>query len=134
MLHHPAGGSGTRVVDARQPPPPLREETVRFALSKEAYRRILTACMEKARSVKDISEDTGLPLASTYRHVHALEDKGLLFVERSAMSPEGTPYDLYRSRITQMVMEVTAAGVVVRWEADEAVEDRLARMWRSMGL
>lgn len=116
-----------------EPHRPLSDDAVERSLSADASRRIIATCIRKAASAKAISEDTGLPLASTYRQVKRLVADGLLVVERSAMTADGKPYDLYRSRIRLGRIEVDPRGVHVSWEANAAVEDRLATLWNRLG-
>ncbi len=115
-------------------PTPPTEDAVAEALGDEASRSILAACMERPRSVREVVDSTGLATATTYRHVHALEDAGLLVVERSAISEQGKRYDLYRSTLRTARLQVGPDGVQVSWDLDESVEDRLVRMWNDMRL
>lgn len=111
---------------------PIRPEAVTEALADGYARRILAACVRTPRAVKDLSADTGLPLPTTYRHVNRLTEAGLLVVERSALTPDGKRYDLYRSRIRSARIEMDAGGERVSWEPNEAIEERLASLWDSL--
>jgi hypothetical protein len=64
--------------------------------------------------------------------VNHLVEEGLLLVERSAITPDGKRYELYRSRLRRARVEVDAAGVRVYWEPVEEIEERLARIWTSL--
>lgn len=123
--------SGVRSVEAAKPGP-LTPEKVADALTDPYARRVLAVCVKQARPVKDIARETGLALPTAYRHVNKLEETGLLVTERSAMTPDGKKYDLYRSRVKSARLEVDAAGERVTWEPNEATEDRLANMWDSL--
>lgn len=123
--------SEVRIVDTHKPPP-LRQETVASALADAYSRRVLAVCVKQAKAVKDISVDTGLPLPTTYRHVNRLTEDGLLVLERSALTPDGKRYDLYRSRIRTARIELDSGGERVSWEPNEPVEERLAGMWDSL--
>ena len=111
----------------------LREEYVAHALENAASRRILAQCIDHPRSVRDISEDAGLPLASAYRQVKWLAEHGILIVERSAMTTDGKPYDLYRSRVRAARIEILPGAVTVTWEINHSIEDRLHSMWEMLG-
>ncbi len=113
--------------------PPVREEALEKALSSPAKSRILAACIRRPRSAKQISDDAEQPLASTYRQIRALVDDGLLVVERSAMTPDGKPYDLYRARVRSAHLRLLPDRVEVTWEPNLAVEDRIANIWRNIG-
>lgn len=111
---------------------PLRPDVVAGVLSDAYERRILAVCIRAAKAVKDISQETGLPLATVYRHINRLTESGVLVIERSAMTPDGKKYDLYRSRVRAARIEMDVAGERVTWEPNEAVEDRLVNMWDSL--
>lgn len=111
-------------------PGPIEEEDILEALADASSRRILSVCAEEARSVKDISEETGIPLASTYRHVRSLVEGGLLVRSRSAISEDGKRYDLFRSRVHDARMELTPEGIDVHWQLNQDVEERIERLWK----
>lgn len=102
------------------------------ALSDPYARRVLAVCVRLAKPVKDISQETGLPLATAYRHVNALVEHGVLVVERSAMTADGKKYDLYRARVRSARIEIDAEGEHIVWEPNEAIEERLMSMWESL--
>ena len=112
--------------------PPLDDSRVAAALSDAYGRRILSCCIRKAQSVREIEGATGLPQATVYRHVSRLLEEGLLAVERSALTPDGKRYELYRSRLRNARIEMDADGVRMAWEPIEEVEQRLARIWTSL--
>lgn len=116
-------------IEDEGPPAPLDDAVVIEALSDESLREVVVSCTETERSVKEISEVTDIPLASAYRYVRNLVDDGILVRSRSAISPDGKRYDLYRSRVRRAVLEVSPDGVNVAWYANEEVEERLARLW-----
>lgn len=113
-------------------PGPLREEDVAAALADGYARKVLAACVRKAKAVKDIAQDTGLPLPTAYRHVNRLVEQGLLVVERSALTPDGKRYELYRSRVRSARIELDANGERATWEPNEPVEERLATVWGTL--
>lgn len=110
----------------------LSPEVVAEALADPYARRVLAVCVRKAKAVKDVSLETGLPLPTTYRQVNKLVELGLVVVERSALTPDGKKYDLYRSRVRAARIEMDASGDHVSWEPNEAVEERLAGLWDSL--
>src|SRR5688500_13036991 len=114
-----------RVVD-------VQEDKVLAALNNEPTRRILAHCITRSKPVKEISDKTGLPLPSAYRHVNALVEDGLLYVERSAMTKDGKPYDMYRSTLRNIKIEVVADAVTVTWERNTSLDERLNNMWESL--
>ena len=120
-----------RSVEAAKPGP-LTPEKVAESIADPYARRVLAVCVKQARPVKDIAHETGLALPTAYRHVNRLEETGLLVIERSAMTPDGKKYDIYRSRVKSARIEMDGAGERVTWEPNEATEERLASMWDSL--
>lgn len=108
---------------------PLSGENIALALSEHNSRVVLASCVDAPRSVKDITIATGLPLATAYRQVHRLLDLGVLIVERSAMTPEGKKYDLFRSRIAEGHLDMAQGREAVTWVENEATEGRLSGLW-----
>ena len=113
-------------------PGALRPEVVAEAIASEYDRRVLAACVKKAKAVKEISQETGLPLPSTYRHVNRLVELGVMMIERSAMTADGKRYELYRSRVRAARIEMDGNGERVSFEPNEATEERLASVWDSL--
>lgn len=107
--------------------PPLTQGEVLLALDGEATRRVLAACVASSRSAHELSVATGIPLTTVYRLIHRLEQLHVLVVERSAMTPEGRKYDLYRSRVRGMHLTVDEEGDHVSWEPNGAIEGRAAQ-------
>ncbi len=85
-------------------------------MASQAKCRIMAACIRRPLSAKAISHLTGLPLASTYRQVKSLVGDGILAVERSAMTEDGKPYDLYRSQVMQARLDITPDRVNTTWK------------------
>lgn len=110
----------------------LRPGNVEEALANPAMRRILQECIRKAKSPKDLSRDADVPMASTYRLIHQLVELGALQVERSAMTKDGKPYDLYRSRIRSGTIDWRHGRTTVTWEANAGVDERLSHLWSQL--
>lgn len=110
----------------------VREEKVQAALNSEPARRIMSHCILKPLSVKEISDKTSIPLPSAYRHVNSLVEDGLLYIERSAMTPDGKPYDLYRSTLKACRIQMDADGVKITWDLNSSLDERLQHMWQSL--
>lgn len=110
----------------------MNDSKVAAALSDEYARRVLSVCVKKAISVKEIEAGTGLPQATVYRHVTRLLEDGLLVLDRSAMTTDGKRYELYRSRVHHARIEMDGSGVRIVWEPVEEMQERLARAWQSL--
>lgn len=110
----------------------VKEDKVVAALNSEPTRRILSHCVTHPQSVKDLSERSAIPLPSTYRYVRSLLEDGLLYIERSALTADGKPYDLYRSTIRSCRIEMGADRVDVTWELNTSLDERLQYMWKSL--
>jgi predicted transcriptional regulator len=69
------------------------------ALADEYSRTILTFIMDEPKSVIEISTECRIPMSTTYRRIHDLEEAGLVQVRGSIVNEDGKRYYLYRSRI-----------------------------------
>ncbi len=108
------------------------EEHVRAALQDAGAAQVLQFCIAQARSAKEISGSTGIPVVTVYRHVKRLAGQGLLVVERSALASTGKPYDLYRCPLASAGLAITADGLRVFWKAQRGMSDRLHGLWKQM--
>ncbi len=113
-------------------PVEVKEDQVRAALQDEGAALVLQACIAQARSAKEISGSTGIPVVTVYRHVKRLAAQGLLLVERSAMTATGKPYDLYRCPLASASLVVTGEGLRVFWKTQRHMSDRLHGLWKQM--
>ncbi len=119
--------------EAMETKPAVQRAAVESCLASATSRRILSLCIRKAQTVKDLSRDADIPMATAYRQVKGLVDSGVLVVERSAMTADGKPYDLYRSRIRLARLEVRPDQVDVAWEINAGIGDRLVNLWDQLG-
>lgn len=92
------------------------EHALAALLSDESARRVLSTCIEAAHCVREIIQATDLGKASAYRHVRDLVSAGLLVVERSAMTPDGKRYELYRASVRSIRVVVDREGTHTVWE------------------
>jgi hypothetical protein len=67
------------------------------ALPQGHSRRILSSTLEKAKTVREISDEQAVPLSTCYRLSRELVGQGLLVVERIIVSESGKRYCLYRN-------------------------------------
>lgn len=93
---------------------------------------VMQACIPRACSAKCISETTGVPVVTVYRHVKQLLALKLLVVERSAMTETGKPYDLYKCPLEWARLTVSAEGINVQWQARRSTGDRLHDLWKQL--
>jgi predicted ArsR family transcriptional regulator len=77
--------------------------------------RVLSVCIRAPQPVRAIARAAGLSLASAYRQVGRLQAAGLVVVDRSALTPQGKRYELYRATVRSWSVSVTDAGVHVAW-------------------
>lgn len=106
-----------------------REAAILAALSDEVALRVLATLAERSASVREVAQRLAIPLASCYRHIHRLQEGGLVFVERSAFTPDGKRYELYRATLRRATITLEGGTVAVRCEMNDAAEDRFARLW-----
>lgn len=110
----------------------LQEEAVRAVLQHPGRSQVLQACIGRARSAKAISEQVDVPMVTCYRHLHELEEAGLVRVERSAMTKTGRPYDLYQSTVDRAGLRLDSKGLHADWSLRTDMRDRLHGLWRQL--
>ncbi|MGB1586847.1 MAG: hypothetical protein ACPHID_07375, partial [Thermoplasmatota archaeon] len=96
-------------------------------------RAIMHSCLSSAKSVREITQETKLAIASVYRYVKRLVDAEILVVERSAITEDGKPFDLYRCRIRTGRIDFSPAGSKITWEYNMPLEDKLLHIWDHFG-
>lgn len=79
-------------------------------------RTVLAAIIPQALSAREISDRTGVPIATTYRHLATLQDVGLATIERGAMTHDGKRYDLFRATVESLTMTIARDGVHIDWQ------------------
>jgi predicted ArsR family transcriptional regulator len=68
-------------------------------LSRPEVRRVLLASFVRARTARELSDVTGIPIAKCYRILRRLKRIGLVAVEEAYLNPRGRVKFRYRSRL-----------------------------------
>lgn len=104
----------------------LDREDDRFALRSSAYddvileallshvsRSILMSTMEQAKSIKEISEESKIPLSTCYEKVAELLTRGVLRRARIIITQTGKRYSLYMAAVRAVHVEFGQSGLDV---------------------
>lgn len=75
-------------------------------LTDTRCRAMLEATTARPRTAKEISEQVGLPLSTTYRKLDEMTEAGIL-AERTRLSPGGSHASEYRRVLDEVVVSVT---------------------------
>lgn len=114
----------------------LLDELDRAAVAAELAdghaRAVLMATVSRAKSPRDLLDETGVAHATLYRVLHRLEELKLLVKERSAMTPDGKPYDLWRSTVRRVAVVYDESGMHVDVLLNEDAAEKWVRMWRTL--
>lgn len=111
--------------------PRVDAEAVTEAVSNPHDRQILAVAQARDVSAQQIVEATGIPQSTVYRRISALQEAGLVVVERGVMR-KGHPIDLYRSRVDLAGVWIEDGEVDVEWRLRESPDERLVRLWSLM--
>lgn len=90
--------------------------------------QILVGTFLTARSVKELSDRYGIPLASCYRKTNRLRRVGLLRVERTALRLNGRPVNLFRAHLPNAEIEWRSGRVVVSFAPRDTSLDARERV------
>tara|TARA_B100000315_G_scaffold250719_1_gene284048 strand:+ start:1290 stop:1649 length:360 start_codon:yes stop_codon:yes gene_type:complete len=102
------------------------------ALADEYSRKILSATIQKAMPVSDLSASYRIPISSTYRRVRDLLELGLLAVEKSVISDEGKRFELYRSTAKRVDIRFNLGDVEIEIIPNDDMVAQFTRLWTLM--
>jgi hypothetical protein len=95
-------------------------EAVSRAIGNVSQRKILSCIAMKAKSVEEIASETGIPLATCYRDVHALRDMKLLAVGEIILNSSGKKYEKFIRTFKHLRISLDSDGISV-WDDDPPV-------------
>ena len=78
--------------------------------------KMLLGAYEKEMSVREMSEAFGIPIATCYRKVRALEDNGLLREARATMGRDGKILKAYRANMDQAYVYYEQGKLRIRFK------------------
>ena len=99
------------------------------ALADKYSQAILLSTVEKAVSVVDLSREHDIPISTTYRRVHELEESGLIVVQRIVITDDGKKYDLYRASVKGVKVILGLGLVCVELEPNDDTVAKFMRVW-----
>ena len=103
------------------------------AVSDEYARAILASTMSQAKSVEDISNQTGIPASTCYRRVHELVSLHLLKLEKIVITDTGKKYETFRSILKNAKIGLSSTGELVVDVTLAPSEEKLqSSTWQSM--
>ncbi|MCD6137278.1 MAG: helix-turn-helix transcriptional regulator [Deltaproteobacteria bacterium] len=91
------------------------------ALSDPYVLKILAYSYYSPKSIPEMSLKLDIPIASCYRKVKLLEKLGLIEKVGTKLTIEGKRVALYRSKLSQMAIEMRGSRVIIRLKVDESI-------------
>ena len=80
-----------------------RADLVLGAISDPDRRKIISSIRNKFKTINQISEETGLPISTTYRKIHELDENKLL-IPSGKIGIHGKKEFTYKSKIQKVTM------------------------------
>jgi DNA-binding Lrp family transcriptional regulator len=109
-----------------------RKDAVLLAMSDGYMRRILSSIISEAKSVDQISKESGVPASTCYRRIHELLGLALVRIEKTIITPEGKKYETFRSTVIDVKISFSSQDLSIELTPMKiAPEDRLHSMWRT---
>ena len=102
------------------------------ALADDYAKRILDSTLLKAKSVPEIMRECNVPMTSAYRRVKMLHDAGLLSVEKTITTEEGSKYELYRSSVREILVKYARGEIEIDVTPNADAAGRMADLFFSM--
>jgi hypothetical protein len=88
------------------------KEALLGAFADYYMRKILLSTVPRAKSILEISDDTGIPISTCYRRVRDLLNFRLLGIERTVLS-NGRKYETFRSRVKDATVNLSSDEISV---------------------
>lgn len=89
--------------------------------------------MVNPMSVKQVSEEFGIPLSSAYRYISLLRDAGLIIVKTSVVRETGAKYNLYESALRMVSIVFKEGSMMMDVVPNKDAADRFMSFWRKLG-
>jgi hypothetical protein len=99
---------------------PAVAEAVARAISDETERKILISTNGSAKSVEEISAETGIPLSTCYRAVHELVSLRLMNVKETIVTEKGKKFEKFIRTFKHLHISLDAEGLLV-WDDDPPI-------------
>ena len=102
------------------------------ALADEYSQTILISTIEKPMSAVELSIKHDIPISTAYRRVHELQEVGLIVVERCVITDDGKKYDVYRSTVKGVKVNLGLGSATVELEPNEDTVGKFMKLWSYM--
>jgi hypothetical protein len=120
--HQPIGAPGSSGISPYTLA--LDEGVVLKSLLNALQREILFATLDRAKSIEEISRDSGIPMSTCYVKVAELVSGGVLRLEKEGLTRNRKIFALYRATIRTIILGFSSEGldVVAVANGDEALK------------
>jgi DNA-binding Lrp family transcriptional regulator len=95
------------------------------------YNSSILGATDEAKSVRELSNELDIPIATCYRRVEELTEAGLLTLEDRVLSDERRRTSVYRRKVDGVHVEFTESGYRVDVDRRTRIRHRLDDVWRS---
>ena len=90
-----------------------RKDAVLHAMANDFTRKILLSTVAQARSVIEISVETGIPISTCYRRIRELLGLRLLRIDKTIITDDGKKYETFRSIIKDVKASISSEQISV---------------------
>jgi DNA-binding Lrp family transcriptional regulator len=96
------------------------------------YNSAILGATDDAKSVKRLSSDLDIPIATCYRRVEELTEAGLLELDDRILSDEHRRTNVYRRKVDEVTVQFTEEGYEVDVAERSQVKNKLDDVWRTV--
>jgi DNA-binding Lrp family transcriptional regulator len=96
------------------------------------YNSSILGATDEPKSVKELSNELEIPIATCYRRVEELTEAGLLKLEDRVLSDERRRTSVYRRRVDEVRVQFTEVGYEVDVEERTQIKNKLDDVWRTV--
>jgi predicted ArsR family transcriptional regulator len=93
------------------------------------YNPEILGATRRPKSVQELSDELGIPIATSYRRVDELTEIDLLELDGRELSEEGRRTNVYRRTVDKVRVEFDGEEVEISVEERSAVENNLVEVW-----
>ncbi len=96
------------------------------------YNAEILDATHEPKSAQELSEELGIPIATSYRRIEELTDANLLELTGREFSNEGRRTKVYRRDIEGVAISFSTDGIDINVEDRPEVENSLVDVWRDL--
>lgn len=97
------------------------------------YNAEILGAASEAKSANELSDELGIPIATSYRRIEELTEVELLVHTGQEFSKDGRRTKMYRRNVDEISIEFEDREVIISFEERGDVRNSLVKVWTHLG-